>query len=54
MWPATSDLHTDSMLSNWYQTPTLVAEHRASLEKAASRRRVRRSFRLWRREGRAA
>jgi hypothetical protein len=53
MWPATSVPHTGFMHSNWYQTPTLVAEHRASLEKAASRRRVRRSYRLWRREGRS-
>jgi hypothetical protein len=42
------------MLSNWYQTGTLAAEHRASMEHAASRRQVRRSIRLWRRKGRAA
>jgi hypothetical protein len=42
------------MLSNWYQSGTLAAEHRASMEKAASRRQVRRSIKRWRRKDRAA
>ena len=50
MWSATSEAHTHSMNTTWYQTPDLVAEHRAALEGAARRHRATRSLRrIWRR-----
>ena len=55
MWAPTSEAHTSSMTTTWYQTPDLVAEHRAALEGAARLHRATRSFRrTWRRRNKAA
>ena len=54
MWVSTSEAHTQSMNTTWYQTPDLVAEHRAALEDAARRHRATRSYRrIWRRHPKA-
>ncbi|GEM_PF-6835931 len=49
MWATLSGAHARTVNPHWYQTPELVAEHRAALTSAADRRRLRRILRSWRR-----